>query len=193
MKSTVSSFKQDLNSQRDNLLIKETLKGNDQSFAKLIAQYQPKIKALGMSFFHNIFDVEDFEQEVYIKVFKNLANFRGESKFSTWMIRIAYTTALNAKNRRVDYESIADDEIIPSNHLTPEEEILDSFTKEAVRESLKLLPNNYAICLDLFFFYDLSLEEIQVITGFPVNTIKSHIFRAKKILAEKLIDYGHKM
>ncbi|MBR4005371.1 MAG: hypothetical protein IKI90_05930 [Treponema sp.] len=54
------------------------------------------------------------------------------------------------------------------------------------------MPLNYSICLDFYFFYDFSYEEIAIITGFPVNTIKSHIFRAKKVLRQKLLEYSYK-
>jgi len=64
--------------------------------------------------------------------------------------------------------------------------ILSRRCLQAVLESLKELPERYRICIDMFFFYDLTYQEIEVITGFPVNTIKSHVFRAKKLLKEKL-------
>ena len=63
-------------------------------------------------------------------------------------------------------------------------------TGQAIREAIKELPEQYAICLDMYFFYDVPHAEISNITGLPVNTIKSHIFRAKKILKEKLEERG---
>ena len=171
---------------RDKILIRESLAGNSKSFAKLISYCKEKVHALGMSFFHNHTDTEDFEQEVYLKIFTNLKSFRGDCKFSTWVLRIAYTTAINTKTRKKEYETIADENLLLSEDKTPEQYNLLNFTRQAVQEAVKELPENYSICLDLYFFYDLSLEEITVVTGFPLNTIKSHIFRAKKILAQKL-------
>ncbi|MBP5753253.1 MAG: RNA polymerase subunit sigma-24, partial [Treponema sp.] len=89
-------------------------------------------------------------------------------------------------------ESLADDFELKSSFKTPEEEQIFNLTKEAVREAIQELPLNYAICLDFYFFYDFSYEEIAIITGFPVNTIKSHIFRAKKLLRQKLLEYSYK-
>jgi RNA polymerase sigma-70 factor (ECF subfamily) len=177
---------------RDLILIKESLAGNSRSFAKLLSFYKQKVTSLGMSFFRNHADREDFEQEVFIKVFKNLESFRGDCKFSTWLLKIAYTTAINSKERKKEYESISNETLIPAETITPEEESLQSFTKQVIREAVKELPQKYEVCLDMFFFYDLSLDEISVITSYPVNTIKSHIFRAKKLLAEKLIEYKTK-
>ena len=169
---------------RDTQLIKECFEGNNDSFAKLISFYQNRVRAVGIQFFKM--------QEVFIKVYKNLSTFWGESSFATWITRIAYTTAINAKNAKKDCESLADDFELKSSFKTPEEEQIFNLTKEAVREAIQELPLNYAICLDFYFFYDFSYEEIAIITGFPVNTIKSHIFRAKKLLRQKLLEYSYK-
>lgn len=170
-------------------LVKETLAGRTESFERLISLNEGRVKAVGASFFRNPDDVEDFVQEVFIKAYTSLPQFRGESRFSTWLTRIAYTTALNAKARSKNYESIADETEIAYKGRTPEENHLYRTTILAVREALKDLPENQKICLDLYFFHDFSYEEISIITTFPINTIKSHVFRAKKILRERLQDF----
>lgn len=175
---------------RDIKLVKESIAGNSQSFAKLVSYYQTRIQAVGRSFFKNEADTEDFVQDVFLKAYMNLSSFKGESQFSTWLIRIAYTTAINSKSRRKEYLPLEDDTIIPSEGKTPEENQMLKLTAQAVREAVKELPQNYAVCLDFYFFFDFSYEEISVITGFPVNTIKSHIFRAKQILRTKLQDFS---
>lgn len=180
---------QTLIQKRDTLLIKEILSGNTASYAKLVAPYKKRIQALGTGFFHNESDVEDFLQEVLLKAFTALESFRGESLFSTWLLRIAYTTALNQKNRNREYSTIADEELILSAEGTPEEENMRRLTAGAVREAVNELPERYSECLDMYFFHDLSYEQIAEVTELPVNTIKSHIFRAKKILRSKLKDF----
>ena len=175
---------------RDSHLIKECLKGKTAAFAELMALYQNRVQAIGFSFFHNMSDTEDFTQEVFLKVYSKLESFKGESLFSTWLTRIAYTTAVNAKERRKEYESIADETVLPSLIRTPEELQIRTVTAEAIKEAVAQLPENYASCLDFYFFYDMSYEEIASVTGFPINTIKSHIFRAKKILRQKLADFA---
>src|SRR5574344_457926 len=185
----VHEVEQYFTQKRDNDLVKETLEGKESSFAKLMSLYKKRVEAIGMGFFRNLTDTEDFVQDVFLKAYKNLASFRGESLFSTWLTRIAYTTAINMKNRRKEYEPITDETLIPAPGETPEESEIRRITVEAVHEAVKELPERYAECLDLYFFYDTAYEEISVITGLPVNTIKSHIFRAKKILRTKLKDY----
>lgn len=174
---------------RDNALIKATLSGDSQAFSKLLSFYKNRVRALGMSFFKNETDTDDFMQEVFIKAYTNLSKFRGDSSFSTWLTSIAYNTAVNAKNRRKEYLPISDEENIEDQNLTPEKNQIRKMTMLAVREAVKDLPEKFALCVELYFFYDNSHAEISEITGLPVNTIKSHIFRAKKILREKLRGY----
>lgn len=174
---------------RDGKLIRQVLGGDSSAFGQLVAAYKRRVRALGMSFFRNEADADDFVQEVFTKVYLNLARFKGEAAFSTWLTRIAYNTAINAVNRRHEYVPLSDDMLPCDPDLTPEERQLHEATVAAVREAVSGLPAKYGMCLELYFFYDLSYEEIGVVTGFPLNTIKSHIFRAKRLLRDKLRDY----
>ncbi len=175
---------------RDSKLVREVLSGNTSAFAELMSLYKKRIEALGMSFFKNPADTEDFAQDVFLKAYTKLDSFKGESLFSTWLTRMAYNTAINAVNRRPEYVSIEDESLLPDNGLLPEEKELRLLTMEAVRESLKVLPDKYKIVLDLYFFYDNSYTEISEITSLAENTVKSHIFRAKKLLREKIVAKG---
>jgi len=175
---------------RDSKLVREVLSGNTSAFAELMSLYKKRVEALGMSFFKNPADTEDFAQDVFLKAYTKLDSFRGESLFSTWLTRMAYNTAINAVNRRAEYVSIADETLLPDNGLTPEEKELRLLTMETVRESLKELPDKYKIVLDLYFFYDNSYTEISEITSLAENTVKSHIFRAKKLLRDKIVAKG---
>jgi RNA polymerase sigma-70 factor (ECF subfamily) len=121
-----------------------------------------------------------------------LAGFEGRSRFSTWLYKIAYNTALNEVNRRKEYYSLAEEAVndssgyLVNNIETPEKIALRNAASKAIREAVQELPERFRICVDLFYFYDCSYQEIEVITGIPVNTIKSHVFRSKVILKEKL-------
>jgi len=175
---------------RDKSLISSACAGDPRSFARLVSFYEKKVRAFGMGFFKNASDTDDFVQEVFIKVFTHLASFRGESLFSTWLLRIAYNTAVNSVKRRKEYVSLSDDFEVIDTDTGPEEKQLRKLTALAVREALKELPERYALCLDLYFFNDMSHNEISDILDLPVNTVKSHIFRAKKILRDSLADYA---
>jgi RNA polymerase sigma-70 factor (ECF subfamily) len=173
----------------DELLVEQTLSGDPSAFAEIVRLYQRRITALGMGFFKNLADTEDFVQEVFIKLYTKLSSFRGEAKFSTWFTRIAYNVAINSVNRRKEYGSISDEQILCYPSRGPEEEQIRRISGEALREAIKELPAEYAVCVDLYFFHDMPYREIGVITDLPVNTIKSHVFRAKKLLRDKLVDF----
>ncbi|MDL2228791.1 sigma-70 family RNA polymerase sigma factor [Treponema sp. OttesenSCG-928-L16] len=169
----------------DQIIVRQVVSGETELFRILVKRHERAVFAMGMGFFRNEDDASDFVQDVFLKAFRKLPQFQGASRFSTWLYRIAYNTALNGINRRKEYRSLAEDECLPDND-TPERRALRSAAREAVKEALEDLPERYRICVDLFFFYDRSYQEIELITGYPVNTVKSHVFRAKKMLRKKL-------
>ena len=171
---------------RDLVLIKATLHGSSKAFATLVSYYQQRIFKFGMGFFKNTTDSDDFVQDVFIKVYTKLSTFRGDSLFSTWIMRIAYTTAVNSVSRRKEYDSFPENFDTVDPDLTPEQIELQKVTKDAITEALADLPENYRICLDMYCFYGMTYQDISEIVDIPVNTIKSNVFRAKKILKDKL-------
>jgi len=172
----------------DLLIVGQIVSGQKDLFRLLVRQHEKAIYGMGISFFRNPEDASDFTQEVFLKAYRSLSRFEGRSRFSTWLYKVAYNTALNEVNRRKEYLSLAEDDAdkLMNNGESPEKLALRSAASEAVRSAIKELPERFRVCVDLFFFYDRSYQEIEAITGIPVNTIKSHVFRAKIILREKL-------
>ncbi|WP_432966232.1 RNA polymerase sigma factor [Treponema sp. OMZ 840] len=171
---------------QDFILAQKACKGNREAFKTLVRLYEKRVRILGCGFFRNASDIEDFVQDVFIKAYTNLHTFRFKSRFSTWLMSIAYNTAINTVNRRKEYVPLVESGSIFDTDYGPEEQVLRSALAEAIRAAVKELPYNFAVCLDLYFFYDFPYNEIAVITGWPINTVKSHIFRAKKLLKHKL-------
>jgi RNA polymerase sigma-70 factor (ECF subfamily) len=169
----------------DQLIIDQIRAGQKELFRLLVQRHEQAVYGMGMSFFRNREDASDFAQDVFLKAYRGLPHFEGRSRFSTWLYRIAYNTAVNSVTRKKDYRSLAEDED-GSDGETPERKTLREAAREAVQAAVRELPDRYRICIDLFFFYERSYQEIEAITGYPVNTIKSHVFRAKKLLREKL-------
>jgi RNA polymerase sigma-70 factor (ECF subfamily) len=175
----------------DEFIVSQITSGQKDLFRLLIRRYDRPVYGMGMSFFRNAEDASDFVQEVFLKVYRGLPLFEERSRFSTWLYKIAYNTAINGVNRRTDFRSLAEVDRMPQasepvDGDTPERLAIRGAAREAVLASVKELPERYRVCIDLFFFYDCSYREIEMITGFPVNTIKSHVFRAKKLQREKL-------
>ncbi|MDR2536750.1 MAG: sigma-70 family RNA polymerase sigma factor [Treponema sp.] len=174
----------------DQMIVAEVVSGQKELFRLLVNRHEKKVYGMGLSFFRNVDDASDFTQEVFLKVYRNLSSFERRSRFSTWLYAIAYNTAVNSVTRKPDsqYTSLADAEDITADADTPERQSLRQALRASVREAVRDLPERYRVCVDLFFFYERTYQEIESITGYPVNTIKSHVFRAKKLLREKLAD-----
>ena len=178
----------------DRLIVDQIISGQRDLFRLLVRRYERAVYGMGLGFFRNAEEASDFAQDVFLKVFRSLSRFEGRSRFSTWLYKIAYNTAINGVNRRKEYRSLAEEDAdgagasggIVVDDETPESLLIRKEAREAVLASLQELPERFRICIDLFFFYERSYQEIETITGFPVNTIKSHVFRAKKLLREKL-------
>jgi RNA polymerase sigma-70 factor (ECF subfamily) len=171
----------------DQRIIEAILLGNRDLFRLLVKRHEQAVYGMGLSFFRNSEDASDFTQEVFLKVYRGLDHFEGRSRFSTWLYKIAYNTAVNEVTRRREYRSLVEEDYAGEGD-SPERKAIRTAAIQAVTGAVKDLPERYRICVDLFFFYDRSYQEIEAITGFPVNTIKSHVFRAKKLLREKLGD-----
>lgn len=172
----------------EKIIVKEAIAQNSVAFSQLIFLYKKRIVAVGRRFFKNQNDIDDFLQEVFIKIYENLKNFQGNSKFSTWITRIAYNTAINFKTRTKKSESLCEETQanLVSIYETPEETQLKKITKEAINNAVKQLPENYEKCIELYFYNNMSYEEIAKTTDIPLNTVKTYIFRAKKELYQKL-------
>ena len=169
----------------DETVIGAVLDGDTERFAELVRRHSERVYRVGLLWFKNHDEAEDLVQEVFVKAYTKLASFRGGAKFSTWLLRIAYNSATTGKQRRRVHE-VADEGSIMDRHAGVEEELLAKERARGVREALAFLTPEQAICVELCFYQDLQYNEISKITGFPVNTVKSHVFRAKRMLRERL-------
>jgi RNA polymerase sigma-70 factor (ECF subfamily) len=171
----------------DEEAIGRVLDGDTEAFAILVRRHKSRVLRLGMSFFRDEDEAADFAQDVFIKAYTGLAGFKGRSLFSTWLLRIAYNTAINSRKRHREALRLDPDSEIEGSPGVDETH-LRAAAAEAVRDALSDLPPRQALCLELYFYYDMKYSEICEITGFPVNTIKSHVFRAKRFLRQRLGD-----
>ncbi len=169
----------------DEQIVGRVLDGTIDLFSAIIHRYENRVFAVGMKFFRNRDDAADFTQEVFIKAYNSLKSFRGESRFYSWLIRVAYNHGINAARTTRPSDSLAE-EFVEGRDLSPERAHMREEVCMALREAMRELPEEYRACLDFYFFFGLSYREIGEITGFPVNTIKSHVFRAKQVLRDAL-------
>jgi len=163
----------------------EVLNGDIDAFAGIVRRNQRRLLAFGRRFFRNLPDVEDFVQDVFLQAFRKLGTYRAESRFSSWLLSIAYHLAVREKSRRVDYTQLEVEELADTRE-NPERAVMRKETGRTIIEAMRLLPDKFATCLDLYFFFGQTYAEISETTGQPLNTVRSHIRRAKEMLRRSL-------
>jgi len=175
----------------DIALIEQTLAGNQQAYADLVKRHQRFVFTLAMRFVKTREDAEEVAQDSFIKAYRSLSAFQGNSKFSTWLYRIVYTTAMTfLRKRRLDTDSIDDEETyiqIESKASgydvnNVENKSRSFYLNQAIEQ---LLPDDAAI-ITMFYQGEQSLDEIGNALGMEANTVKVKLFRARQRLKEKL-------
>jgi len=172
-------------------LIDQTLTGNQAAYADLVKRHQRFVFTLALRFAKNREDAEEIAQDCFIKAYRSLSAFQRQSKFSTWLYSIVYTTAMTfLRRKRVDTDSIDDEntyiqlENSSSAHdiNSAENKSRSYYLNQAITQ---LLPDDAAI-ITLFYMGEQSLDEIGKTLGVEPNTVKVKLFRARQRLKEKL-------
>ncbi len=175
----------------DQHYISRTIAGDTNAFSVLIDRYKHMVYTLAIRMVKNKEVAEEVAQDTFLKAFQKLPAFQGDAKFSTWLYKIGYHRSLDElkkKHRQFEANGIELSEIRGIAHT---EEILESIELKERRSIIKhtiqkLAPDDAAV-LTLFYFEELSLEEISEITGTTSNTIKVRLFRSRKRLAALLV------
>ena len=181
----------------DHQLVLRVQKGDKRAFDLLVLKYQYKLQAIVGRFIRDTDEVADVTQEAFIKAYRALAKFRGDSQFYTWLYRIAINTAKNylvSKSRRPantdidleDAEQFANNEKLIDD-ATPENSIMTDELATIIKSALSALPEDLRTALTLREFEGMSYEDIAAIMDCPVGTVRSRIFRAREFLDERVL------
>ncbi len=166
--------------------VKRVLSGDTSAFAYFVDSYQDMAFTIAYRVCCNEQDAEDVVQESYVKAYRNLHGFRSESKFSTWLYRIVYNTAITHSKRRlweVNREGEPDDALqVTEETLQEEIEVIDR--KAVVNDILGRMPTGEALLLTLYYMEDHPVKEIVKITGLNESNVKVRLFRARKSFKE---------
>jgi len=181
----------------DQQLVERVQRGDQRAFTLLVEKYQRKLGRLLGRMIRDQAEVEDVVQEAFIKAYRALPNFRGDSAFYTWLYRIGINTAKNhlvAMGRRprlsneVEIEDAENFE--DANELrtqdTPETELMGKQIAQTVNNAMEALPEELKTAITLREIEGLSYEEIAGLMDCPIGTVRSRIFRAREAIAEKL-------
>ena len=181
----------------DQQLVERAQRGDKKAFELLVIKYQRKLARLLSRFIRDASEVEDVTQEAFIKAYRALPSFRGDSAFYTWLYRIGINTAKNylvAMGRRAptvtgvdheDAENIEEGDQL-KDLVTPENQLMSRQIAETVNFTLQELPEELRTAITLREIEGLSYEEIAQIMNCPIGTVRSRIFRAREAIAERL-------
>lgn len=185
--------------QDDAQLVAAGKKGDQDAFSLLVQRYQRRVFNLIFRMLQNYEEASEITQETFLAAWQGLPTFRGDARFSTWLYRIAYNCALkqlelrkrdNALHQALQAESVLEEEgdVQRNTHL----EMLDN--QKLVQEHLSQLPAKYRIVLVLRHLQDMTYEEMAEVLTMPIGTIKTHLFRARNLLKERLqaLDRGRR-
>ena len=180
-------------------LVERLIAHDERAFNELVRLYQRRVFALVLRMLGNRAEAEDLAQEVFVQVFKAIGSFRGESKLSTWIYRIAINLCKNrTKYLRVRHEDEKDEleavaERVPLGEARranvgqverPDEMVEGRQVERIVSECILQIEDGFRECLVLRDVEEMSYEEIGAVTGLPAGTVKSRIFRARAMLKE---------
>lgn len=177
--------------QLDQKLVSRVQKGDRSAFDLLIVKYQNKVASIISRYIDDINEIADVTQEVFIKAYRGIPNFRGDSAFYTWLFRITLNTAKNyvLKNRKQAGQTLTEDlatqELIADSWRSldsPERLMGRAELAEGIQNALSVMPEELSVALILREFEGLSYEEISKVMDCPVGTVRSRIFRARELL-----------
>lgn len=180
----------------DQQLVSRVQKGDKRAFDLLVIKYQHKILAIIGRFIRDPGEVQDVAQEAFIKAYRALGNFRGDSAFYTWLYRIAINTAKNylvAKSRRPPSNDVDMDEAefysgsdVLKDQESPENLLFRDELEAVVNKTIEDLPEDLRTAVTLREFEGLSYEEIAAVMDCPMGTVRSRIFRAREAIDKQV-------
>jgi RNA polymerase sigma-70 factor (ECF subfamily) len=180
----------------DKQLVARVQKGDSRAFDMLVLKYQHKILSLIGRYVNDADEVQDVAQEAFIKAYRALPKFRGESAFYTWLYRIAINTAKNHLVSRSRRPPGSDVEVEDAEHYegggalrdieTPESALFGAELKAVVEQAIAGLPDDLRSAVTLREFDGLSYEDIAEIMACPVGTVRSRIFRAREAIDQRV-------
>jgi len=176
----------------DDVLVKQALKGKKSAWLELLKRYEKPVYNYALRMVSNPDDALDLLQDIFIAVFRNLASFRGDSKFKSWLFRIAHYRCIEHYRRKKPHQSLDDEPELTANeaHSCPEQSVKQSQQSEALTSAMQILPVNQRTVVELKFFQHFTFDEIAGQLGISSNTVKSRLYSALDKLKGVLeVDY----
>ncbi len=171
--------------EEENKLLDRILAGDRQAYALLVDEHKSFAFSIALKVINNRVEAEEAAQDAFIKAFQYLKNFNRQARFSTWLYRITFNTAISYKRKHKPAFQSTEKTIIPQAGLAEQElELHDKL--QFVQKAMQTLNEADRIALQLFYLNEYSLDEVAAITAQNANTVKVRVHRARQRLAEEL-------
>ncbi len=183
---SVKSIRMD--NQSDKIVLKQIKQGDVSAYSVLVNRYRNMAFTLAASITKNNEDAEEVAQDAFVKAYKNLGSFKGKSKFSTWLYQIVYRTALSKMRiKKQQVQSIDEKTIVDVNLNDKQPDNLErSDRKKIIKIAINQLKEDESFLLILYYYQELSMEELAEATGYSVSNVKVKLHRARKNMYEQL-------
>jgi RNA polymerase sigma-70 factor (ECF subfamily) len=168
-------------------LILKIQKGNYHLFTRIIQEYQNPLFGFLFRIVKNTDDAKDLCQDTFFKAYRSIRSFKGRSKFSTWLFQIGYRKAVNFLKRRKKYSEIIHAFPISTGKENAARDLERRETGKIIENIMTTIHHDYRTALHLFYREERSYQEIAAIMKIPINSVKSHIFRGKKEIRNRIL------
>lgn len=178
----------------DDEIINNIRGGAKHQLAQLVDRYKDQAMTLVVRMLKNREDAEEVVQDAFVRAYNGLDKFEGNAKFSTWLYRIVYNLCLTkiSKQRKLPQSVDIDDgeeiHFADEQAIDPHMELESKDVVALIRRIIERMPERYSSILSLFYFQELSYDEICEVTQLPLGTVKAHLFRARNMLQQRLAD-----
>lgn len=185
---------------QEELLIRKAQRGNLQAFENLVYRYDAKIMRLIFNMVNNVEDTRDLYQEVFIRVFKSIKNFRFQSEFYTWLFRITVNVCINYRKRKISHQHESLDDYLDENdrnwrivvaveNRNPEQTLINKELNDQIQQSIDNLSPRQRSVFILKHYHGYKLSEIANIMNCSEGTVKNYMFRAVQKMKKSLEAY----
>lgn len=181
----------------DTRIIEEVRAGNIRRFSKLVDRHKNRAMTLAFRLIGAKEDAEEIVQDAFVRAFRNLGDFRGDAKFTTWFYRIVYNLCMTRLRQRrtapdmVNMETVEERILADEEGMAVHERIDRADFQTLVQKEIQGLPERYRSAITLFYVQEMNYEEIAQVLGKPLGTVKTDLFRGRNILRRRLLGELH--
>jgi RNA polymerase sigma-70 factor (ECF subfamily) len=175
----------------DQPLLDEIRAGNSHRFGALVDRHKDRALTLAVRLVGNKEEAEELVQDSFIRAYRNLVDFRGDSRFGTWFYRILYNLCMTKVTRKTNVAMVPWIEVpdlgAPEEETDSLREIEQREMQSILREEIRRLPEAFAAAITLFYVQEMTYDEIAAVTGLPLGTVKTNLFRGRQALRQRMV------